>query len=43
MYLTLNSKFDNFFKTSGVPGVTQWMMNLTSIHEHVGLIPGLSQ
>ena len=28
---------------SGVPIVTQWVGNLTSIHEDEGLIPGLAQ
>ena len=27
----------------GVPVVAQWLTNLTSIHEVVGLIPGLPQ
>ena len=27
----------------GVPVVAQWLTNLTSIHEHVGLIPALTQ
>ena len=27
----------------GVPIVAQWLMNLTSVHEEEGLMPGLAQ
>ena len=27
----------------GVPFVAQWVKNLTSVHEDVGLIPGLAE
>ena len=30
-------------KPPGVPVITQWLTNPTSIHEDVGLIPGLAQ
>ena len=30
-------------KKKGVPVVVQWVMNLISIHEDVGLIPDLNQ
>ena len=37
-------KFISFVKVSlGVPVVVQWLTNTTSIHEEVGLIPGLAQ
>ena len=32
-----------YVKLMGIPVVTQWVKNLTSIHEDVGLIPGLDQ
>ena len=32
-----------FKNTIGVPTVAQWLTNPTSIHEDVGLIPGLVQ
>ena len=30
-------------KHMGVPVVAQWLVNLTTIHEDEGLIPGLAQ
>ena len=42
--LANNRVFTQFQRTSpGVPIVAQWVKNLTSILEDVGLIPGLGQ
>ena len=40
---TKNLHFEKNKETWGVPTVAQQVKNLTSIHEDVGLIPGLSQ
>ena len=36
-------EFQLIFTREGVPAVAQRVRNLTSIHEDVGLIPGLAQ
>ena len=38
-YPSINLKIEKI----GVPIVAQWLTNLTSYHEVVGLIPGLAQ
>ena len=30
------------YKNAGVPAMAQWVKNPVSIHEHTGLIPGLT-
>ena len=37
------NKNANLKRHLGVPAVAQWVKNPTSIHEDVGLIPGLAQ
>ena len=42
--MDLGSFLKNLKKGSrGVPVVAQWLMNLTSVHEAVGFIPGPTQ
>ena len=43
MFLSLNSKAEIKMAAWGLPVVAQQVKNLTSIHEDVGSIPGLTQ